>query len=182
MAEVYVEWAGKERLFRLSFGNVLALEEACSEAAIGAIFQRLSSGTFRAAEVYHTLRLALIGGGLPTLDAKQLMEKHFDHTPLLENAALAGDILIALMTGVESDEAHNEGDPEPIKFSEISQVCRTFHVSPDELRAMSYADVVNMIRGFNAANSDKTVEPITEEEFRDILARYEPDALKDLPS
>ena len=42
---------------------------------------------------------------------------------------------------------------------------------------MTYADFVNMVKGFNSA-SDRKAEPPTEEEFEAILAKYEPEALK----
>jgi len=181
MDQVIAEWAGKERVFQLGFGGVLDLEEACGKEAIGAIFLRLSTGKFRVHDVYHTIRLALIGGGENLLEVKRLLNTHFDRIPLMENAALAGDILIALMTGVEASEDSASGDrnqePAPWKFSEVSQICRTFHLSPADLRAMRYADLINMVRGFNAASGERKAEPPTEEEFIAILEKYEPEAL-----
>ena len=176
MADLIDEWAGKERLFRLNFGDVLDLEEACGDA-IGAIFLRVSTGRFRANDLWHVIRLALIGGGETKVEAKRLMEAHFETKPYLDHASLAGDILIAVMTGVEETGERERENPERMKFSEVSQICRTFHMSPNDLRATSYADFINMVTGFNAASGPK-LEPITEEEFDDILARYEPEALK----
>lgn len=177
MADLIAEWAGKDRLFRLTFGGVLDLEEACGKEAVGAIFLRVSTGKFRAEDVWHTIRLALIGGGENKVEAKRLMEAHFDRAPWLDNAALAGDILISLMSGVEPDDnPRDDAPPEPIRFSEASQICRTFHMSPQDLRDLSYSDFVNMVRGFNAG--ERKAEPPTEEEFEEILAKYEPEALK----
>lgn len=176
MAEVIAEWAGKERLFRLTFGGVLDLEEACGKQAIGSIFVRMGTGQFFAREVYEVLRLSLIGGGMKILEAKQLMDNHFDESPYVVNASIAGDVLIALMAGVEDGGSSDASEPEAMKFSEVSQICREFHMSPQDLRDMTYADFVNMVRGFNAASKTKA-EHITEEEFEDILSRYEPEAL-----
>jgi hypothetical protein len=50
-------------------------------------------------------------------------------------------------------------------------------MSPNDLRAMRYDDFVNMIRGFNAGSKRK-VEFLSDEEFADILAKYEPEALE----
>ncbi|MEQ9241238.1 gene transfer agent family protein [Roseovarius indicus] len=179
MVEVIAEWAGKERLFRLTLGGVFDLEEACGKEAIGSIFKRVSSGGFHANDLYHTVRIALIGGGMSSLEAKQLMETHFHRTPYIKNAELAGDILIALMSGVEEGRKVDgeDRDPEPLKFSEVSQICREFHMSPTELRAISYADFLNLVKGYNAS-APRKAEPPTEEEFEAILARYEPEALK----
>lgn len=177
MVDVITEWAGKERLFRLTFGGVLDLEQATG-SGVGEIFLRVAGGRFGVKDVYHTIRLALIGGGLGILDAKRIMDAHFDTRPYLENSALAGQILSDLMTGIEpvEDEGGN-GDHAPHKFSEVSQICRTFNLSPLELREMRYADFVNMVRGFNVV-SDRKAPHLTEEEFIDILNRYEPEAVK----
>ncbi|MBY5974955.1 gene transfer agent family protein [Ferrimonas balearica] len=47
MAEVIRHWAGKERLFRLDFGRVMELEQACDDA-IGSIFTRVFTSRFKA--------------------------------------------------------------------------------------------------------------------------------------
>ena len=175
MVEITHEWAGKERLFRLTFGSVMDLEEACGEG-IGHIFVRIANSEFKVGEVYHVIRLALIEGGESIVDAKRLLTNHFDTRPYLENAALAGAILAALMVGVESfDEGDAGGDvPDAYKFSEVSQICREFNLSPQELREMRYSDFVNMVRGYNAG-SDRQAAHLTDEEFTDILDRYEPE-------
>lgn len=174
MVDLTTEWAGKERLFRLTFGGVLDLEEAVGEG-IGHVFIRVAAGRFKAADVFHTIRLALIGGGMSIIDAKRLMVEHFDRRPYLENASLAGEILAALMTGVEA-VAESDGDiAPPHKFSEVVQICTVFNMSPQELRDMRYSDFVNLVRGYNAA-SNRKAEHITEEEFIDILNRYEPES------
>ncbi|APE43415.1 hypothetical protein BOO69_08290 [Sulfitobacter alexandrii] len=178
MAEVIADWAGAERLFRLDLGGVLDLEEACHRDAIGSIFLRISTGQFKAMDVHHVLRLALIGGGMAKVEAKQLLDDRFDTIPYLESATLAGEILIALMSGVEEGEADDAtGDPAPWKFSELSQICRVFNMSPADLRAMSYPDFLNMLKGYNATTAQKAAPP-TEEEFEEILAKYEPEALR----
>tara|TARA_R110002049_G_scaffold23545_10_gene83646 strand:- start:37781 stop:38323 length:543 start_codon:yes stop_codon:yes gene_type:complete len=178
MAELIADWAGKERLFRLSFGAILDLEEICGKDAIGAIFLRVSAGKFKVSDIYHILRLALIGGGMSAVEVKQLMDLRFDTIPYMEHSALAGDILIAVMSGVERDEEDaTNGDPTPWKFSEVSQICRVFNMSPIDVRDMQYADFINMVKGYNATSNQKASPP-TEEEFEAILAKYEPEALK----
>ena len=86
-------------------------------------------------------------------------------------------LLIALMVGVEDGAGGDAEEPAPIKFSEIAQICRVFHMSPHDLKAMTYAEFVNLVAGFNAG-SPKKAEPPTVEEFEEILARHEPEALK----
>ncbi len=176
MREVVAYWAGKERLFRLDFGRVMDLEEATGDP-IGTIFMRVAGGDYKVSDVYQTLRLALIGGGMSIIDAKRLMLAHFDTRPYAENASVAAEILACLMVGVEESEDGEKAEPQQIKFSEVSQICREFNMSPQDLRAMSYADFINMVRGFNVASNTKA-DHITEEEFMDILNRYEPEAVK----
>lgn len=172
MAEVVTEWAGKERLFRLSFGGVLDLEEATGDG-IGHVFIRVAGGRFKAGDVYHTIRLGLVGGGMSVLDARRAMDRHFDTRPYMENASVAGEILSSLMVGVE-EEGDNKDVPPPHRFSEVSQICRVFNMSPQDVRDMRYADFVNMVRGYNAATDTKAPH-LTEDEFLDILERFEPE-------
>lgn len=173
------EFAGKEREFRLSFGGVMDLEQALDDR-IGSIFIRLSGGVFGVKDVYHTIRLALIGGNknIRHSDVKSLMQDHFEARPLMEYASLAGEILCAVMIGIETDDAETDqaDTPQRYKFSEVVQICRVFNMSPQELRDLRYADFVNLVRGFNASGEDQ-VEHLTEEEFMDILQRYEPEAI-----
>lgn len=180
--QIILEWAGRERVFALRFGEVLALEQACGDGkapeAIGAIFQRVSTGRFRAADLFHILKQGLIGGGMGVLQADKLMRDHFDTQPYLQTATVAGEIMLGLMSGIEPSEgaAGDASSPEPYRFSEVSQICRVFNMSPADLKAMPYADFVNMLRGFNAG-SQKKADMISEEEFADLLAKYEPEAM-----
>lgn len=175
MAELITEWAGKERLFRLNFGDVMSLEEACGGQGIGAIYIRLQTGEFTVSDVWNTIRLGLIGGGEGVLDAKRLLTKYFDTIGYLTQAQIAVDIIHTIMTGLEPNKGESEEhDPaEPYKFSEVSQICRVFNMSPSDLRSLPYADFVNMMRGYQAATNKEPEFP-TEEEFMDILDRYEP--------
>lgn len=175
------EWAGREREFSLAFGGVMDLEQACGDGKtpvpVGVLFQRLTRGVFAAADVYHTIRLALIGAGMGMAEANALMRSHFDTRPYVQSSALAVDILSAVMVGIEPAEDEAEpAEPEAFKFSEVAQICQTFHMSPDDLRAMRFADFVNLVRGFNAA-STKKAGFLSEAEFDEILAKYEPEAL-----
>lgn len=176
MEALVIEWAGVERSFQLRFGDVLDLEEAAGDG-IGVIFARVASGRFSARDVYHTIRLALIGGGMGEVDARRLIDQRFGARPFMANAVVAGEILSAIMVGVEPIDEKSETDGNGrYLFSEVSQICRVFNMSPGELREMRYADFVNLVRGFNAASADKAPH-ITEEEFESILNRYEPEAL-----
>lgn len=171
MASLEREWAGRERLFRLPFGGVLDLEEACGDP-VGAIFTRLASGGFGAKDVVHTVRLSLIGGGVEPLEAKRLVMDRLEPDGLLELAFLAAEILRSIMEGVEAGDSAPEGaTAERYRFSEVSQICREFAMSPQDLREMSYPDFVNMIRGYNAGAKGDKLDAPTDAEFEAMLAR-----------
>lgn len=175
MTEVIRYWAGKDRLFRLRLGLVMDLEEALAKQAIGVTFQKLASGQFGVMDVHEALRIGLIGGGETVVDAKRLMNAHFDKIGLSESAGIASDLLAALMVGVENTGDKPKSDePAPIKFSEVSQISRVFNMSPQDVRNLRYSDYVNMMHGYNAARADAPMEHLSEDEFLDILDKYEP--------
>lgn len=173
--EVVRYWAGKDRLFRLRTGAVMDLEEALAGQAIGVTFQKLASGQFSIMDVHETLRIGLIDAGESVVDAKRLLGTHFDKVGLSDNAGIASDLVASLMVGVEEPGKEKEsGEPEPIKFSEISQISRVFHMSPQDVRELRYSDYVNMMRGYNASRPDAPIEHLSEDEFLSILDKYEP--------
>lgn len=179
--ELIREFAGRERRFALRFGEILDLEQACGDgkepAPIGVIFQRLSMSRFAARDVYHTIRLGLIGGGMDSLKAKALLDDRISAgAGLMVMADLALDLMIHVMAGIEGAEAGppEKQEPKPLRLSDVAMICQTLGMTPNDLRQTRYADFVNMVRGFNAAGKTR-VEPMTEDEFAEILAKYEPE-------
>ncbi|MBN8292805.1 gene transfer agent family protein [Rhodobacter sp. NTK016B] len=170
LMEVIREWAGKDRLFQLRTGEVLDLEQGC-DAGIGVIYARLIAGQFWARDVMNALRLGLIGGGMDKLQAKALVDAHFGRIPMIESAALAAEIVIAVMTGVEPSEGSDEGEPaDRLLFSDLGQISRVFNLSPVDLRQMPFADLLNLMRGYSAAGAAGRAP--SEAEFEDMLAAY----------
>lgn len=171
MAEILVEWGGAERRLALTFGGLLDLEEACGKTGIGEIFLALGQQRYKAAYVFHTIRLGLIGGGLPAAEVKRLMADRFDAMPLVRSVELAINLLIAVMDGIPPDATRPAGDP--VKPYDIGAILASFArigVGPDQVRAMAYADFVLMCRAFGGAS----VQPPSEEEFKDMLTRMLP--------
>lgn len=107
-AEITLEWADKEYLFALKGKEIEELEHVCGKVGFGAIFQRISMGVWFWGDLYHTIRLGLIGGGLGAVEAKRLTEMYVGQgvlaVPLAagpnspEQVALA--IITAAMTGI----------------------------------------------------------------------------------
>ena len=86
-------WDG-EYHFRLRIGELITLQEKC-DAGPFHIYKRLSEGTWLINDIRETLRLGLIGGGLPQETARQLIEQHVDRVPLLDNVVNATSVIIA---------------------------------------------------------------------------------------
>jgi hypothetical protein len=174
MTPLIREWAGSDRVFKLDFGGVMDLEEACAKSGLGAIYLRMGSHQYRAGDIYHTIRLALIGGGMKPIEAQALMRERFDARPMVENHECALEILITLMGGIappEDDEG--KGDPdEPIPFGEIAANFAKAGVSPASLREMRYDDFIAMLRALRRSG-EAEVKPPSEEEYFDMIARME---------
>jgi hypothetical protein len=171
------DYAGAERKFRLRLRDMLDLETACARP-IADIYMAVTSSRYRVDEIRHTLIRALVGGGLSATEATKLVTDRFDVVPLIEHALLAAEVMIATMTGIEASEASapTSSKPvpaEPMKYSQVGQWCQVFHMTPDELMAMPWADFVNLIRGYNAAKAAPALEAPSEEEFEDMIRRHE---------
>jgi hypothetical protein len=106
-AEVTFVWADGPHRFRLAWGEIAELQEltGCGPQHL---LSRLSDGTWRAADLYETIRLGLIGGGEQPLKALQLVDRYVKDRPLLESLFPAKVIIGAALAGVA-------GEPDPGK-------------------------------------------------------------------
>lgn len=170
MAAITLDFAGEARVFHLRLGEVLDIEEACGKIGIGAIYLRLARHEWRVREVREVLAHALRGGGVQIAEARRLIDERMDAGGLADLHAMALEVLIALMSGVEADRTQPEGDPEtPMSVGEIFAGFIQQGVVPDQVRAMRYDDFCAMVRVMGKGR----VQPPTEEEFRDMVRRYE---------
>lgn len=94
---VDLDWADGHYTFRLGWGELEKLQEACG-AGPWMIHARLASGAWKLADIRETIRLALIGGGLAPDKALRLVRDYVESRPPLETLMLARGILsVALM-------------------------------------------------------------------------------------
>lgn len=106
-------WGGDERPFRLSFKELRELQELCTlptdKLVSGplSIATRLGEGTWRVQDIRETLRLGLVGGGMPSNEATRLVIRHVEEydTPLAEHALHARAIIFAALMGAREDPA-----------------------------------------------------------------------------
>jgi hypothetical protein len=66
------------------------------------LYRRLLSGAWLLADIRETIRIALIGGGMEPLKAKNLVERYIDVRPLAENVGLALKIIEASVFGADA--------------------------------------------------------------------------------
>lgn len=107
-AEVVLEWADGEYLFALKGNEIEELENVCGKIGFGAIYQRVSLGVWFWADLYHTVRLGLIGGGMGAVEAKRLTDTYIGRdkpgVPLVSGPnnpeTVARAVLDAAMHGV----------------------------------------------------------------------------------
>lgn len=103
--EITTAWGDGEYTFRLTVAGAIELEEKC-DAPFAVIFGRLNQGAFKINDVRETIRLGLIGGGLPAVDAKKLVDRYCE--PLSENLNAARLVLAGLMFGFEAHPLGNQ--------------------------------------------------------------------------
>lgn len=97
-----------EYLFSLKGKEIEELENVCGKVGFGAIFQRINLGVWFWGDLYHTIRLGLIGGGMGAVEAKRLVDMYVGQSRLAvplaagpnspESVALA--VMGATMQGV----------------------------------------------------------------------------------
>jgi hypothetical protein len=78
--------------FRITPPLILELEAKCG-AGIGAICHRVFHRQFQQSDITETIRLALVGGGLPPKRAAELIAAYVADRPLSETYPLASKIL-----------------------------------------------------------------------------------------
>jgi hypothetical protein len=127
------QWGSDERTFRLGIGEWRKIQETC-DAGPGEIAQRLAAwaairrampkadfidllaaggaGRWRVDDVREVLFRGLTGGGMDPTSAGRVVRELHDERPLLENLALALEIVLVSLSGPE-DEPVGEIDGEP---------------------------------------------------------------------
>jgi hypothetical protein len=98
---VTLTWSDGEYPFALRIGQVRELE-SLKAIGIGAIYQRLYAGDFYGDDAYQIIRLGLIGGGMPPVEALKKATAYVLERPLAESLPIARAILLALFHGVDA--------------------------------------------------------------------------------
>lgn len=105
-AEIVLFFGDAEYLFSLKVAQIEELERVCN-ASIFDIVQRVLSGHAFLCDIRGTIRLGLIGGGMPPVRAEQLQKLYVDAVPINRDNdpaspfRIAKAVLIALMIGID---------------------------------------------------------------------------------
>lgn len=100
---VEIEWADGTHKFRLPLGQLRELQDKCN-AGPAEILNRLRLQTWRVDDVREIIRLGLIGGGVPPLDALTLVVRYVDQRPWMESVPTATAILLAALVGIPDNQ------------------------------------------------------------------------------
>lgn len=165
------DFAGADRDFRLGYGEIMDVEEACGGVGIGAIYKRLAAFDWRIGDVFHVLKRGLVGGGMRAAEADRLVRERIEAGRLGELVTLAFDVLIETVDGAPKGPATGSGDVEtPIDRGLVYKSFAEVGIAPQEVDAMEFAKVLHLYRAM--AKGDKA-QPLDPEEFKEMRARVE---------
>lgn len=115
-AQITFPWADGDYTFRLGWGELEQLQEAC-DAGPYVILTRLQDDTWRVGDISHTIRLGLVGGGMKMTDALLKVRRFVEARPPTENLLFAQIILSAACVGAPEERVGEEGAPSPAEES-----------------------------------------------------------------
>lgn len=102
-ASITLDWADGTYVFRLAWGELEKLQEAC-DAGPYVILNRLNDGSWRIGDISNTIRLGLIGGGMTPVDALTKAREYIEKRPPVENLMTARAILSAGLVGAPEEQ------------------------------------------------------------------------------
>lgn len=102
-ASITLDWGDDTYTFRLAWGELAKLQEAC-DAGPYVILSRLSSNSWRMEDISNVIRFGLIGGGKTPVEALKLVRSYVEDRPPVENLLVAQAILSAGLIGAPDEE------------------------------------------------------------------------------
>ncbi|TWF53265.1 gene transfer agent family protein [Neorhizobium alkalisoli] len=108
-AQITLPWADGDYTFRLGWGELELLQEACN-AGPYVILNRLMSEQWFMGDIAHTIRLGLIGGGMKPADALKKVRDYVQNRPPAENVPYAQGILSAGLAGAPEEGEVGESE------------------------------------------------------------------------
>jgi hypothetical protein len=119
-ASVTLDWADGTYHFRLAWGEIAKLQEAC-DAGPFVILDRLHSKACRLEDISNVIRWGLVGGGKSPVEATKLVRLYVEGRPPAENLLYAISILSAGCYGAPEENIEKKsGAPDLERESTIS--------------------------------------------------------------
>lgn len=103
-ARLELEWADGDYSFRLGWGELVELQEAC-DAGPYVVLQRLANKTFLINDISETIRIGLIGGGMEPGKALGMTKRYVKARPPMECLDVALAVLMAGLLGAPEKTA-----------------------------------------------------------------------------
>lgn len=116
---ITLTWADGDYVFRLGWSELAKLQEAC-DAGPYVILNRLVDGSWRVADISATIRLGLVGGGMPPTDVLKKVREYVEDRPPIENLMIAQAVLSAAIVGAPDEDGSKKKQAEPTAESDLT--------------------------------------------------------------
>lgn len=116
---ITLTWADGDYVFRLGWSELAKLQEAC-DAGPYVILNRLVDGAWRVADISATIRLGLVGGGMPPTDALKKVREYVEDRPPIESLMVAQAVLSAAIVGAPDEDGSKKKEAVPIRESDLT--------------------------------------------------------------
>lgn len=124
-ASVTLDWADGTFPFRLGWGELAKLQEAC-DAGPFVILDRLGSGACKIEDISNVIRLGLIGGGMEPVPALKKVREYVEGRPPAESRLTAIAVLSAGVYGAPEEDIEKKSQaPDQEHGSTISPTERS---------------------------------------------------------
>ncbi len=104
-----VPFNGRKTYFRLAWRELMKIQEAC-DAGPYVVLDRLLSGRWKLQDISEVIKWGLIGGGVDTQTALDLVESEVERRPPLESLVVAQRVLGAGVVGTPEEEVGKKSE------------------------------------------------------------------------
>lgn len=108
-ASVTFDWGDGTYTFRLAWGEISKLQEAC-DAGPFTILDRLNNGSCKVEEIRNVILWGLVGGGKTPVEATKLVRLFVEDRPPAESRLTAYAILSAGCYGAPEEEIEKKSE------------------------------------------------------------------------
>lgn len=173
-ASIELDWADGTFTFRLAWGELAKLQEAC-DAGPYVIHLRLQDGSWRVEDIASIIRLGLIGGGMAPAEALKKVRAYVEDRPPAESLPYAQTILTAGLIGAPEEKLKPKAkggerlDDLPrgkIRFSSLYGNGAVMGFTPQQVNEMSVFEFMSAALGYEKAHSND--DSLTDAEQDDL--------------